>query len=70
MTGSTSSKTIRVLRELFARFGCPELLVSDNGPQFTSSDFEEFLATAGVRHINTAPYHPQSNGAAERNVKH
>ena len=69
MTGSTSSKTIRVLRELFARFGCPELLVSDNGPQFTSSDFEEFLATAGVRHITTAPYHPQSNGAAERNVQ-
>eukprot|EP00118_Oscarella_pearsei_P023940 m.294153 g.294153 ORF g.294153 m.294153 type:complete len:243 (+) comp40742_c0_seq65:3091-3819(+) len=58
MSGSTSFKTIRVLRELFARFGCPELLVSDNGTQFTSTEFEEFLAAAGVRHITSAPYHP------------
>ncbi|XP_052901553.1 uncharacterized protein K02A2.6-like [Anopheles moucheti] len=66
--GTTTSATIAMLRNIFARFGMPETLVSDNGPQFTSSLFAEFCNSNGIEHITTAPFHPQSNGQAERFV--
>ena len=69
MSMTTSSKTISVLRHLFAQYGLPEQLVSDNGPQFTSDDFAQFLRSNGVKHIRCSPYHPSSNGAAERLVR-
>ena len=69
MTQTTTAKTITVLRHLFASYGLPEQVVSDNGPQFTSSDFASFLQANGVKHIRSAPYHPSSNGIAERFVR-
>ncbi|XP_062540738.1 uncharacterized protein K02A2.6-like [Armigeres subalbatus] len=65
---TTTSTTIGILRSLFARFGMPETLVSDNGSQFASADFRRYYLENGVQHITTAPYHPQSNGQAERFV--
>ena len=69
MSSTTTSKTIAKLRDSFARFGLPEQLVSDNGPQFVSEEFESFLSRNGVKHIRSSPYHPASNGAAERLVQ-
>lgn len=69
MSSTTAEKTIEILRSTFARFGLPETIVSDNGPPFTSADFENFLTTNGIKHILTAPYHPASNGIAENAVK-
>ena len=69
MAETTTAKTIAVLRHLFARYGLPEQLVSDNGPQFVSADFTQFLKANGVKHSKCAPYHPSSNGAAERFVR-
>ena len=69
MDGMTSSKTITVLREMFTRYGLPRQIVSDNGPQFISNEFKEFLASNGVKHITTSPYHPSGNGAAEQMVQ-
>ena len=65
MTSTTTSKTISVLEETFARFGIPEQLVSDNGQQLVSEEFETFLNRNSVKHICTSPYHPATNGAAE-----
>ena len=70
MSSSTStSETIKVLISLFSRQGLPDKLVSDNGPQFTSDEFEEFMSNCGILHIKTAPYHPQTNGEAERFIQ-
>ena len=69
MHSTTTSKVVEVLRQLFAAYGLPEQIVSDNGLQFVSSDFAEFLRMNGVWHIRCAPYHPSSNGAVERFVR-
>ena len=69
MSSTTASKTIAKLRDTFARFGLPEQLVSDNGPQFVSEELESFLRRNGVKHIHTSSYHPASNGAVERLVQ-
>lgn len=65
----TSQDTIRCLKELFARFGSPFVIVTDNGPQFVSSTFKTFLKEEGVGHKLSAPYHPATNGEAERFVQ-
>ena len=69
MPTTTSTKTIETLRSLFARYGLPEQVVSDNGPQFTSDEFKGFCKSNGIRHITSAPYHPSTNGAIERAVQ-
>ena len=63
MTSTTATKTIQELRLIFARWGLPEQLISDNGPQFVSEEFAEFSRTNGIKNIRVAPYHPSSNGA-------
>ncbi|XP_054283553.1 uncharacterized protein LOC129000616 [Macrosteles quadrilineatus] len=69
MKSTSSLKTIERLRSLFASYGLPDTLVSDNGPSFTSFEFKEFLKKNGVRFVLSPPYHPASNGAAERCVQ-
>jgi transposase InsO family protein len=41
-------------------------IISDNGPQFIAKDFKEFIRIAGMTHVKTSPYYPQSNGKLER----
>ena len=65
----TTSALIEALRPIFAAHGFPETIVSDNGPAFISAAFSEFCAHNGIEHKLTPPYHPASNGAAERSVQ-
>ena len=65
---TTSAATIRALREIFSRNGLPFVIVSDNGTNFTSDEFEKFLSSNNIRHLKTGTYHPKSNGCCERFV--
>ena len=67
MQSITTQSTIDVLRHVFATYSLPQL-ISDNGPQIISCEFSKFLQENGVKHIRCSPYHPTSNGLAERFV--
>ena len=70
IVNSTSAEsTISKLCMVFATHGLPEQVVSDNGTGFASTEFKKFLSDNGVQQIFTAPYHPSSNGLAERAVQ-
>ena len=69
MSAATSKITIQHLRTVFAQFGIPDSIVTDNGTCFTSSEFEMFLTNNGIVHKKSAPYHPSTNGLAERAVQ-
>ena len=56
------------MRKIFAEHGVCAELVSDNGPQFTAGEFKNFLKCNGINHVLSAPYHPSTNGQAERFV--
>ncbi|KAJ8881805.1 hypothetical protein PR048_018291 [Dryococelus australis] len=64
--GSLTTAAIRASRNLFATHGLPECVVSDNGTSFTSEEFQSFLKSNGIQHVLKPPYHPASNGMAER----
>ncbi|MFG1588194.1 DDE-type integrase/transposase/recombinase [Staphylococcus aureus] len=65
---ATTSSTLIELNRMFARYGNPKTLVSDNGTQFTSTEFQRFCQENMVNHIRIPPFNPQSNGQAERFV--
>ena len=69
MQSITSANTIEKLHMVFATHGLPRKVVTDNGPSFTSEEFRTFVSKNGITHITTAPYHPSSNGLAERAVQ-
>ena len=67
---STSSRAvINYLKTIFARHGIPCELFSDNGPQFSSSEFAAFAQEWGFKHSTSSPTYPKSNGLAECSVK-
>ena len=69
-TDTTTNKTLAVLYSWFcSESGVPTTLVSDNGPQFTSNEFKKKMLHWGIKHVLSPPYHPASNGAAERAVQ-
>lgn len=69
MNKITSESLIFELRDVFSTLGLPEIIVTDNGPSFVSNHFQKFLAHNGVKHITSTPYHPSTNGLAERAVQ-
>lgn len=65
----SSSITIEMLLDLFARHGYPDVIVSDNASIFTSDEFQTFCSSRGIFQKFIAPGHPATNGLAERNVQ-
>jgi transposase InsO family protein len=69
LTSTTSKGVIEALKSIFSRHGTPQVLMSDNGPQYSSQEFAEFSRVYNFSHITTSPHFPQSNGMAERAVQ-
>ncbi|XP_062535175.1 uncharacterized protein K02A2.6-like [Armigeres subalbatus] len=67
--GTDCNKVLKKLVQFFARFGLPDVLVSDNGPPFNSYKFVNFLEKQGIKVMKSPPYNPASNGQAERLVR-
>ena len=64
-----TSWVIAKLKAHFARHGSPDVVVSDNGPQYTSTRFKQFASNWKFDHRTSIPYNSQSNGMAEAAVK-
>ena len=69
LRSTTSTAVIESMKGVFARHGIPELIRSDNGPQYSASEFASFALEYGFQHTTSSPYYPQSNGQAERMVQ-
>ena len=68
--GNRTSETVKIyLSQIFARFGIPKTLVSDNGPEFVSGDLKQWCESLGIKKIESPVYHPRANGLAERAVQ-
>lgn len=67
--GTDANKVIKKFTVIFARFGLPDVLVTDGGPPFNSSQFCSFMERQGIKVMKSPPYNPSSNGQAERMVK-
>ena len=69
MNSTTVRTTITALCDIFSRHGLPEIIVSDNGPQFTAKEFQQFCSDNGILHRTSAAYKPSTNSQAERVVQ-
>jgi len=69
MKRTDAASLIGVLRTMFATWGLPEEMVSDNGSPFQSAELAEFFKNNGIRHTFSPTYHPSSNGLSEVGVK-
>ena len=65
----TSEDIIRHTSSIFSRHGIPEVVISYNGPQFSSELYVKFAQQYRFRHITSSPHYPRSNGEAERAMK-
>ena len=62
---STSQEVISHLKAIFALHGIPEIVISNNGPQYSSAEFSKFAEEWGFSHVTSSPKYPQSNGEVE-----
>ena len=69
LRNSSSRTVIKVLKMHFSRHGIPEVLISDNSPQYSSQEFSSFAQQWEFKHVTSSPHYPKSNGKAESAVK-
>ena len=66
---TTSHAVVMEMMNVFTRWGFPENVTCDNGPQFASSEFQKFAHEKGFEIQFSSPRYPQSNGGAETGVR-
>ena len=66
LKSTKTDKVVEFLDTIFCRFGYPQALRTDNGPQFISGEFKLYLETHGIQWVSTTPLWPQANSLVER----
>ena len=69
LKSTTSGAIIEALKSVFSRYGMPEIVMSDNGPQYSSNEFNVFAKKYNFSHVTSSPLFPQSNGQVERAIQ-
>ena len=69
LSSTTTNSVVAAMKPIFARYRIPDIVISDNGPQYSSQEFKEFAKAYDFKHITSSPYYPQGNGEAEQAVK-
>lgn len=69
LDNQSSKTTIDCMKSLMSRYGYPDTVITDNGPQFSSVEFQTFAKDYEFTHVTSSPRFPQSNGQAERTVQ-
>jgi transposase InsO family protein len=66
----TSKNMIEFVKEhIIYRFGIPQTITTDQGAQFVSLEFREFVESMGIKLFNSSPYYAQANGQVEASNK-
>ena len=69
LPNAESSKVIANLKSIFAKYDIPQIVVSDNGPEFSSSEFAQFAKQWDLQHDRSSPHYPTSNSMVERTIQ-
>ncbi len=69
LENTEASTVVMHTKRIFSKFGIPKLVFSDNGPQYTSSDYKKFAREWDFQHDTSSPEYPQSNGFIERTIQ-
>ena len=69
LASQTSETVINILKSIFSTHGIPDIVMSDNGPQFSADLFHQFAEEYGLVHVTSSPRYPQANGEVERAVR-
>ncbi len=64
-----SHTVIEHTKQHLSRHGIPSKIITDNGPQFVSEEYEKFTTDWDIEHVTSSPRHSQANGKAEATVK-
>ena len=64
-----SATVVKATRKHVSRFGRPKYVLTDDGPQFVSKEYQRFASEYDFSHITASPYYPRGNGKAESAVK-
>ena len=65
---TTATEVITRTKSIFLRHGIPEIVFSNNGPQYSCLAYQKFAKEYEFQHVTSSPYYPQSNGEPERAV--
>ena len=58
LSATTTKSVISAMMPIFASYGIPDVIVSDNGPQYLSQTFGEFVKNVNFKHVTSSPHHP------------